>query len=109
MNSIKLSNRMDSIFMKSRNTKPPDLHRLLLNLSDKINLKRKDKYVSVSILVFTIHGKTIHKKIIHLIKYHLKHGMKCLNYLMDHIMYHIFKNILSILSKNMKQLLNILQ
>ena len=48
MNSIKLSNRMDSIFMKSRNTKTPDLHGLLLNLSDKINLKRKDKYVSVS-------------------------------------------------------------
>ena len=39
---------MDSIFMKSRNTKTPDLHGLLLNLSDKMNLKRKDKYVSVS-------------------------------------------------------------
>ena len=30
----------------------------LLNLTDKINLRRKDKYILVfAILVFTIHGK----------------------------------------------------
>ena len=28
---------MDTVFMNSGNTKTPDLHRLLLNLSDKIN------------------------------------------------------------------------
>ena len=43
MNSIRLSNRMDTIFMNSENSKISDLHRLLLNLSDKINLKRIDK------------------------------------------------------------------
>ena len=40
MNSIKLQSRIDTIFMNSENTKASDLHRLLLNLSDKINLKK---------------------------------------------------------------------
>ena len=39
---------MDSIFMNSKNSKTSDLYRLLLNLSDKINLKRSDKYVALS-------------------------------------------------------------
>ena len=34
--------------MNSKNSKPPDPHRLLHSLSDKINLKRKDKYVALS-------------------------------------------------------------
>ena len=41
---------MNNIFMNSVNSKTPDFHRLLLNLSDKINLKRKDKYVALSSL-----------------------------------------------------------
>ena len=39
---------MDTIFMNSENSKTPDPHRLLINLSDKINLKRSDKYVALS-------------------------------------------------------------
>ena len=38
MNSIKLQNRMGTIFMSSGNSKTSDLHRLLLNLSDEIKL-----------------------------------------------------------------------
>ena len=34
--------------MNSKNSKISDPHRLLLNLTDKINLKRNDKYVSLS-------------------------------------------------------------
>ena len=34
---------MDSIFMNSENSKTSDSHRLLLNLSDKIDGKRKNK------------------------------------------------------------------
>ena len=34
---------MDVIFMNSKNSKTVDPHRLLLNLSDKINLKKSDK------------------------------------------------------------------
>ena len=37
---------MDTIFMNSENSKTSDPHRLLLNLSDKINLKRNDKFVA---------------------------------------------------------------
>ena len=56
MNSIKLSNRMDTIFMNSQNSKTSDPHRLLINLSDKTNLKRKHKYVlHYQILAFTRH------------------------------------------------------
>ena len=39
---------MDTIFMNSKNIKTSDLHRLLINLLDKINLKRSDKYVALS-------------------------------------------------------------
>ena len=39
---------MDAIFMNSENNKASDSHRLLLNLSDKLNLKRSDKYVVLS-------------------------------------------------------------
>ena len=34
--------------MNSENSKTSDSHRLLLNLSDKIDLKRSDKYVVLS-------------------------------------------------------------
>ena len=36
--------------MNSENSKTSDRHRLLLNLLDKIDLKRSDKYVVVSSL-----------------------------------------------------------
>ena len=39
---------MDTIFMNSEKSKTSDPHRPLLNLSDKINLKRSDKYVALS-------------------------------------------------------------
>ena len=62
-------------------------------------------------LEFTIHGKKNKKvKIIIIViiiiiiiiidlKYQLQHGIKGLNYLMNHILYQIFKIILSIPSK----------
>ena len=38
---------MDTIFMNSKNSKTSHPHRLLLNLTDKISLKRSDKYKKV--------------------------------------------------------------
>ena len=38
---------MDTIFMSSKNDKTSDPHILLLNLSEKINWKRSDKYVAL--------------------------------------------------------------
>ena len=39
---------MNTIFANSKNSKRSDPHRLLLNLTDKINLKRKGKYIALS-------------------------------------------------------------
>ena len=39
---------MDTIFINSKNNKTSDPHRLLLNLSDKIDLKGSDKCVALS-------------------------------------------------------------
>ena len=39
---------MNNIFMNSENSKTSEPHRLLLNLTDKIDLRRKDKYIALS-------------------------------------------------------------
>ena len=39
---------MDTIFMNFENSKTSDPRRLLLNLSHKIDLRTKDKYLAVS-------------------------------------------------------------
>ena len=39
---------MDTIFMNAKNGKTSDPHKLLLTLSDNIDLKRSDKYVALS-------------------------------------------------------------
>ena len=54
---------MDTIFMNSRNSKTSDPHRLLLNFSDKINLKRSDKNVALSNLYISYTFKNIKKVI----------------------------------------------
>ena len=79
------------MFMNSGNSKASDLHRLLLNLSDKVNLKRIDKYIALSNLSIYCTWKNIKisYKIINL-KYQLLHGMMSLDYLMDQILYQIF-------------------
>ena len=43
--------------MNSETSKTSDLHRLLLNLLDKINLKRSDNMLLYQTLAFAIHGK----------------------------------------------------
>ena len=64
MNSIKLYNRMDAIFMNSGNSKTSDLHRL--NFSDKVILNTSDKYIAssnVSIFYTQKNTKTSYKNI----------------------------------------------
>ena len=48
---------MDTIFMNSGNSKTSHSHRLLINLSDKINLKNVINMFLYQILEFTTHGK----------------------------------------------------
>ena len=43
-----IKNRLNTIFMNSESSKTSDIHRLLLNLFDKTNLKRSDKYDALS-------------------------------------------------------------
>ena len=52
---------MYTIFMNSRNSKTSDPHRLLLNLTKKIYLKRSDKYVALSNLSIYYIWKNIKK------------------------------------------------
>ena len=52
---------MNTIFMNSENSKTSDIHRLLLNLFDKINLKRSDKYYALSNLSIYYTQKNIKK------------------------------------------------
>ena len=50
---------MNTIFTNSENSKTSDSHRLLLNLTDIINLKRSDKYVALSNLSICYTWKNI--------------------------------------------------
>ena len=52
---------MDTIFMNSENNKTSNPHRLLFNLSDKINLQRSDKYVALSNLSICYTWANIYK------------------------------------------------
>ena len=80
---------MNTIFMNSEKSKISDPHRQLFNLSDKINLKRSDKYVALSNLSIYYTQKNTKK-------HQLRQRMKTLNYMMDHILYQMFKIILNI-------------
>ena len=60
--SIQISCKIDTIFIDSKNSTTSDSHRLALNLTDKRNFKRTDKYIALSnlyiaLLVSTRHGK----------------------------------------------------
>ena len=72
--------------MNSENSKTSDPYRLLLILSDKIKLKRSDKYVAISNLSIYYTWKNMKKSYKNnKLKYQLQFGMISLNYLMGHI------------------------
>ena len=50
---------MGNIFVNYQKTKISDSRRLLFNLADKMNLKRKDKYVALSNLTIYFIWKNI--------------------------------------------------
>ena len=88
---------MDTIFMNSKNSKKSDSHRLLLNLTDKINLKRSNKYVVLTNVSIYYTWKNIKKSCKNnKFKVQLQYEMESLNYLMNHILYQIFKDSLNI-------------
>ena len=89
---------MNTIFMNSDNSRISDPRRVSLNLTDKIDLRQKDRYNALSNPSICYTWKNAKKSLIRIIKlkFQLQHGMKNLNYLMDHILYQIFKIILNI-------------
>ena len=52
---------MDALIMDSKISMNTDTHRLIFNLSDKINLKMNDKYVVLSNLTFSPKWKNMKK------------------------------------------------
>ena len=101
MNSIKVQYKVDTIFMNSENSKASKSYRVSINLADKINFRRKEKYSAWSNLSMYCTWKNIKKsyknnKISNKLKYQLQHGMLNLICLMDHILYQIFNIILNI-------------
>ena len=86
---------MDTIFMNSGNIKTSEPCRLLLNLADKTNLRRSDKYVVLSNLsMYYTWKRKSHKN--NKFKTKARTWNKKLIYLMDRILYQIFKIILNI-------------
>ena len=91
--------------MNSEDSKTSDPQTLLLNLTNKTGLRRKYKYIALSILSIYYTWKNI-KKSYENNKFNiqLQHGMKNLNYLMDHILYQIFKIILKIYQESTEKI-----
>ena len=58
VNSIKQIVKTNTIFMNSKNSKTSRLHRLLLNVTDKTDPRRKDKYFALSSLSIYYTRKT---------------------------------------------------
>ena len=79
--------------MNSKTSKTSDPNVLILNLAEKIGVRRSDKYVALSNLTKYYAWKNIEKNHTTMInlKYQLQCGVMNLNYLMDHTVYQIFK------------------
>ena len=86
---------MDTILIDSGNIKRSDPHRLLLNLTDKLNLKSSDKYVALSNngKIWKNRTKTVN------LERQPQCGMRNFSWLRDDFLYHIFKNKLSLSPK----------
>ena len=110
INSIKVSYKIDTILMNSENSKTTNPYGLLLNLSEKTNLKTRDKYVALSNLSIYNTWKNI-KKLYknNKLQISVPASNENLNYFTDQILYQKFKTILSISSKNMEKRLIIFQ
>ena len=90
---------MDTIFVSSENSKKSDLYRLLFNRSDKMNLNRSDIYVEKYKFFFQ-NNDNLNNSNQNNLKHQLEREIKSWSYLMDYILYHIFKIFLRMLSKN---------
>ena len=81
---------MDTIFVSSENSKKSNLYRLLFNRSDKMNLNRSGKYVEKYKKNFQ-NNDNLNNSNQNNLKHQLEREIKSWSYLMDYILYHIFK------------------
>ena len=79
---------MGTIFMNSENSKTSRSHVLILKLTDKLELRRGKKSVTLSNLSICYTWKNIKSSYKNL-KYQLQHRMMNLNYQVDHTLYQI--------------------
>ena len=87
---------MDTIFMNSENSKISEQQVLILKLTNKLNLRIGEKIIALSNLSIYYTWKNIKSSYnSNKFKISAQHGMINLNYLMDHILYQIFKIILN--------------
>ena len=88
---------MDTIFINTENGRTSEYHVLLLNLTNKIDL-RSENTVALSNLSIYYTWKNIKSSCNNnKSKYLHQRGVKNLSYQMDHIQYQIFKIIFNIL------------
>ena len=100
---------MDTIFMNFKNSKTSEAHVLILNLTDKLELRRGEKSIALSNISIYNMRKNIKSSYNNNLKYQLQHETINLNYQVDHILYQIFKIILSIFLKSNEKMLIIHQ
>ena len=79
--------------MNSKNSKTSEPHVLIFKLTNKLDLRRGEKIIALSNLSIYYMWKNI--KSSYNLKYQHQHGMINLSYLMDRILYKIFKIILN--------------
>ena len=72
---------MNTIFINSEKSKTSNPHRVVLILTEKIDSRRKDKYIALLNLsiYYSWNNMQKHKRMINL-KYQLQNGMKNLNF-----------------------------
>ena len=91
---MKSLQKVDTIFMNSKNSKTSKPHILKLKLTDKLDLRLDKRLLHYQILAFITNGIILkaHTIIINL-KYQHQHGMKNFHNQMDLIRYQIFRII----------------
>ena len=96
--------------MNSEKSKTSEPYKLLLNLADKISVNRSDKYAALPNLIMYHTCKNIKKSYKrNRLEISSPTWNENFSYLMDHILYQIFNNILNMSKKNMENWLIILQ
>ena len=94
---------METIFMNTENSKTNEPHRFKLNLTDKLNLKNRNKNMALANLIIYYTWKNISQNTTTInLKFLHQFGMILLIYQVVLTPFLIFKIILNLLLKNIK-------